>query len=552
MSYYKKDGTLYSITGGLTKHQGSIEKLEVGLTKIDGTVYEIDLQQPLITETKWELRADASDPASYSGTWIVPYSGYYRITTIGGGGGGAGTMCVAGVCNWKDSGSDQYSSYAYSDLTIGSGGAGGSGSCNQFIVKLRRRESLEYSIGRGGASGSNKLISLAKDLGTVSTTNMDYSYFNQESNKYSDYKKVSAVGGEDGTSSIIYSQYHDILAQSTGGQGGQSGEGSAEATSWDTLMLGGLGGDGGTDGESGIATVLRSKWSGNSPATQGGSNLQYAEIGAGGNGGGFSWFTGTPTGSVNTPQHTVFTNQEPIAGTGGGIIIEYLEEDTILTPECSINYYCSNAAIGNHRGNVLKGSSYTNTITALDGYAFDSYTITMNGEDISQYCTPSSIEYYTTEISINVPSITGDIQFSCKGEPLIDVKISVEETDQCTVFLNGIWYGDNTRDYLVSEQYTGPCVEGQCGTNMHQLVIKNKMPALKIYSYVGYGNQYGSGRQSISPNWQINGSIDNFIVDKPIAIIAKTTSGQDTDSSGVTTAWKSTTATVQYQEEVEE
>lgn len=551
MSYYKKDGTLYSITGGLTKHQGSIEKLEVGLTKIDGTVYEIDLQQPLITETKWELRADASDPASYNGTWAVPYSGYYRITTIGGGGGGAGTMCVAGVCNWKDSDSNQYSIFNSSDLAIGGGGAGGSGPCNQFIVKLRRRESLEYSIGRGGASGSNKLISLVKDLGTVSTTNKSYSYFSKESDKYSDYKKVSADRGEDGTSSIIYSQYHDILAQSSGGQGGQPGEGSAEATSWDTLMLGGLGGDGGTDGEPGTATTLRSRSSGSSSATQGGSNLQYAEIGAGGNGGGFSWYTGTPTGSVNTPQWTVFTNQEPIAGADGGIIIEYLEEDTTLTPECSINYDCSNAAIDSHRQNVLKGSSYINTITALDGYAFDSYTITMNDKDISQYCTPSSIEYYTTEISINVPSITGDICFSCKGEPLVDVKISVEETDLCTVFLNGTWYGTNDEYSSVPE--SGPNANGQCGTDMHQLVIKNKMPTLKIYSYVGYGSQSSSGYQSTSPNWKINGSIKNFIVDKPIAIIAKTTNGSSTDSSsGLTTSYKSTVATVQYQEEVEE
>lgn len=534
MSYYKKDGTLYSITGGLTKHWGSIEKLEVGLTKVDGTVYEIDLQQPLITETQWELQANTSDPTTYSGTWVAPYSGYYRITTIGGGGGGAGTMCVAGVCNWKESElAIQYKHSINSDLAIGGGGAGGSGQCNQFIVKLRRREPLGYTIGRGGAGGSNKLIALTDYLGVVNTSNVDYNYFTQNPAEYTYYKGVSADGGEDGTSSIVYSQYHDIYAQAIGGEGGLPGIGDEEATSWDTLMLSGAGGEGSVDGEDGSLKAIASY---SAIASQGGTILSYANIGAGGNGGCSGYYTGDPTGSLYTMATTVFMlKQEPTSGADGGIIIEYLEEDTTLTPEYLINYDCSNAIIENHVGSALAGSGYTNTITALEGYAFDAYTITMNGEDISQYCTPSPVEYYTTKIFINIPSITGDIYFSCQGAPLLDVKISISEEDQGAIFLNGTWYGTSLDP--------NNKIDGECGTDMHQLVIKDKMPSLQLYSYVGHGSADSSGWNTTGPIWHINGSIKEFIVDKPIAIIAKT-SRKSTDTYNEV----ATTITVQYQE----
>lgn len=177
------ENTIVNITKGKTKVDASIVDIVKGETKIDGSIYDILFEE--IPETATYATAGVH-------TWTCPRTGYYKITTIGGGGGGCGGAFVQSFAG---------------DIAYNSGGGGGSGFVSQKQKNLNKYDQLSITVGQGGAHLSEVL----KIENTQRTQNSGDLYYLVSNN----WAPIQAGEGEN-TSVVLNS---NTICESAGGKG---------------------------------------------------------------------------------------------------------------------------------------------------------------------------------------------------------------------------------------------------------------------------------------------------------------------------------------------
>lgn len=428
MSIIKLDGTKYDITGGFTMQNAAQYELECGLTKRDGTIYEIDINAPEITDTVWELTADPYNESSYTGTWIAPYTGYYRVTGIGGGGGGGGTVAMLSNLRNSDYG------YYIPNIYNGVGGGGGSGYSFSTILKIRRRSKIEYEIGKGGAGGTHK------NLGAVTSTAENSAI------RVNDYLNKAATDGKDGTETWFFDTYANTNLSFPGGSGGTGGytlETYNSSLTFADIWKNGKGGDGQVNG----GTVTSSSGSTGSYSTleASGGSVDTFSYGAGGSTNTLSCRNPNGEIDINKPMNFI-TITQPSAGQDGLIKIEFLQQDTPDLQKYAVSVDLENYTISNTVNHVYEGDSYIATITPNDTdsthYYMDAFSVTMNGEDVTDsYVTYTQAGDFNVSAVINIPVVTGNIEIKCTPARYIivfinntgyDAKLIVDGTNYAT------------------------------------------------------------------------------------------------------------------------
>lgn len=131
----------------------------------------------------------------------------------------------------------------------------------------------------------------------------------------------------------------------------------------------------------------------------------------------------TTTCTVEMPSYETITDDNKyvyvncIVNGYGGSSVSKLFTITLISTEneninsYSITYNLENYSSSNTLSTIVQGRSYETTLTPLDGYERDTYSITMGGRNINSY-------FNTTTEKLSISSVTGNVVITIKGKPI--------------------------------------------------------------------------------------------------------------------------------------